>query len=179
MADPSKREYAGNLLNALAKAYAMRPVQSNRELAERIEDYILYCSDNQVLPTVEGLALYCGYSRSTFFDWRSGRNHGFRDEPEPGLTTSALVEKAYTLLQSFDADMAMNGRVSPVGYIFRAKANWRYDDRATIEIVQDNGGLRRPLTPEEIARNLPEPMDTSDILKNLPDNGDFDGQEGA
>lgn len=175
MSDPTKREYAGNLLHALAMSFKMKPVQSNQELAERIEDYIQYCSECQILPTMEGLALYCGYSRSTLFDWKSGRNHGFNDTVS-GFTTSALVEKAYTILQAFDADMAMNAKVSPVSYIFRAKANWRYDDRVTVEVTQDNGNMRPPLTPEEIARNLPDVL-PEDIIRNLPEGDYGDGGE--
>lgn len=157
MADPSKREYAGKLLSALADSFTMRPVQSNAELAERIKDYITFCSERQVLPTLEGMALYCGYSRDTFRDWRIGRNKGFKDV-ESGLTTSLLVQKAVTLLESFDADMAMNGRVTPVSYIFRAKANFNYEDRTSIEIVNDNN-LSQPMTTEEIVKNLVEPDD--------------------
>lgn len=158
MADPTKREYAGKLLGALTDSFKMRPVQSNAELAARIEDFFRFIAERQVLPTLEGLALYCGYSRATMQDWRTGRNRGFSDRYF-GLTTSDIVEKANTLLQAFDADMAMNGRVTPVSYIFRAKANWAYQDAVTLEVVDGANGLRPALTAEEIAKNLPDPDD--------------------
>lgn len=97
MADPSKREYAGNLLLALSDAYRMEPVRSNRELAERIEDYFRFCGERQILPTMEGMALYCGFSRQTFNDWLHDRNHGFADR-FLGFSTSDIVKKASTFL---------------------------------------------------------------------------------
>ena len=157
MGDPSKREYAGVVLTALTDSFKMKPVQSNAELAERMEDYLRFIAERQVLPTLEGMALYCGYSRDTFKDWRLGRNKGFRDEGA-GFTTSTLVKRAIAVLESFDADMAMSGKVTPVTYIFRAKSVFGYEDRTTIELAQDDR-ISRPLTPEEIIKNLPDPMD--------------------
>ena len=68
----------------------------------------------------------------------------------------------------FDADMAMRQKVSPVTYIFRAKAISGYEDRHIVEI-EANDTSSRPLTPEEIAKNLPEMIDDGmiDLLNEV------------
>ena len=167
MADPEKREYASHLLKALTDSFKMEPVKSNQEMADRMIQYFEFSAERKTLPTMEGMALFLGYSRPTLRDWRTGRNKGFSDL-YLGLSTSQLVQKALTVLESFDADMAMRQKVSPVTYIFRAKAISGYEDRHVIEI-EANDTSSRPLTPEEIAKNLPEMIDDGmiDLLNEV------------
>ena len=162
--DPEAREYGSDVLCDLRKALRMPHVKSNQELLERIDRYFDIVQHRRVPPSVEEMALYCGYSVATLNDWKHGRNHGFSDQPEPGLTTSEIIKKAYDLIHSYHANMAQIGRENPLIYIFRSKCYHNMVEKQEISILPEDNGLRKPLTPEEIARNLPR----LDYMDNLP-----------
>lgn len=155
MASDEKRAYAARVIGELRKSWRMPKVNSNKELLERLDAYFDMIETREIPPTVEEMSLYCGYTSSTLSDWQSGHNKGFRDEPEPGLTTSHIVKKAKELLHSFDAVMAETGQINFLAYCFRSKNYYGMTDKQEITISPDNG-LRAPLTPEEIAKNLPD-----------------------
>lgn len=151
--DPEARRFGAELLGNLRKAFKMPPVRSNRELMERIDQYFSIVQGRAVPPSVEELALYCGYSVSTLSDWKRGKNHGFSDS---GFTTSVLIKKALDLIHAYHANMAQVGCENPIIYIFRAKCYHEMVEKQEITFTQDeNNGLRPPMTMEEIRKNLP------------------------
>lgn len=155
MSDDNKRDFSANLIDTLVDALKMPRVESNAELADRIVAYLNLCTEKRIPPTWEGLGLYVGYSRSTLWDWASGRNKGFSDV-ESGLTTSALVKKARELFAAFDATMAITGNINPIPYIFRSTNYYGLINKSTVAIEPQADLMRPPATPEEIAKNLPE-----------------------
>lgn len=169
--DPAAREYGANVLSDLRKAMRMPHVNSNQELMGRIDRYFDIVQNRRVPPSVEEMALYCGYSVATLNDWKTGKNHGFSDRPEPGLTTSEIIKKAFDLIHAYHANMAQIGQENTLVYIFRAKCYHGMVEKQEISISPENNGLRPPLTPEEIARNLPE----LDYTENLPSAFDMEG----
>lgn len=162
MADDGKRAFAAQVIGELRKSWIQPKVNSNRELVERIDQYFAMIEEREVPPTVEEMALYCGYTASTLQDWQSGRNQGFKDEPEPGLTSSTIIKKAKEFLHAFDAIMAETGKMNFLTYCFRSRNYYGMVNETVVTVAPDNG-LRQSLTPEEIAKNLPEPMYTDDI----------------
>lgn len=162
MSSDEKRLVAAEAMSVLRKSWKMSKVNSNQELLERIDAYFDMVEDRAIPPTIEEMSLYCGYTSATLHDWQSGKNHGFKDEPEPGLTTSLIIKKAKELLHSFDAVMAELGCINFLAYCFRSKNYYGMTDKQEIT-VSASDGTRQPLSPEEIAKNLPEPVYTDDI----------------
>lgn len=163
--NPEARSLVGQVLGEYRKAFLMPKVNSNSELIDRLDKFFEMAEQRQIPPTIQEMALYCGYTSSTFKDWRDGRNKGFPDEGGATPPTSAIVKKAVEILHGMDMVLTQSGKINPVAYIWKAK-NW-YGERDVQEIVVTPSGDRTvPLTPEEIAKNLPDPDDLSDLDPN-------------
>lgn len=161
MASDEKRNFAAQTIGILRRSWKMPKVNSNRELMDRIDEYFEMIEGRAVPPTVEEMALYCGYTSKTFSDWVTGRNNGFSDL-ECGFSTSDIAKKSREFLHAFDAVMAETGRINFLAYCFRSKNYYGMTDKQEVIVTANDGG-RAALTPEEIAKNLPEPMYTDDI----------------
>lgn len=84
-------------------------------------------------------------------------NKGFRDEPLPGISTKLIAKKALEMVHATDAVLTESGKMNPVTYIFRSKNYYGMSDRQEIVVSASADDSNEPLTPEEIAKNLPEP----------------------
>lgn len=159
--NPQARTTLALAIAATRTAFKMPRVTSNKELVQRLDEYFELAENRQIPPTVEEMALYCGYTTKTLADWKTGRNKGFKDV-EAGLTTSSIIQKAYEMMHNIDAVMVETGGMNVVSYIFRAKNYHGMTDKQEITVATDNG-MRPALTPEEIVKNLPEPTDTVNV----------------
>ena len=160
--NPEARSLVGQVLHEYRKAFMMTKVNSNQELIDRLAEFFEMAEQRQIPPTIQEMALYCGYTSSMFRDWRDGRHKGFSDEGGATPPTGVIVKKAVEILHGMDMVLTQSGKINPVAYIWKAK-NW-YGERDVQEIVVTPSGERtQPLTPEEIAKNLPEPLDTTDV----------------
>lgn len=161
-ANPEARSLVGQILGEYRKAFMMPKVNSNAELIKRLDDFFAMAQERQIPPTIQEMALYCGYTAQTLNDWKNGRNKGFCDTDNLTPSTSVIIKKAIEILHGMDMVLTQSGKINPVAYIWKAK-NW-YGERDVQEIVVTPSGDRTvPLTPEEIAKNLPEPADTVDV----------------
>ena len=156
LADPESMSLVGKAILAGRLAMRMTPVQSNAELQERLDEYFQMAQRREIPPTVEEMALYCGYTTEALHGWRNGRRKGFDDEPEPGLTTAHLIKKAMDLMHNVDAVLTEAGKLNTVAYIFRSKNYYGMTDRQEITISPAENSTA-PLSAEEIARRLPDP----------------------
>ena len=108
---------------------------------ERIEEYFSTCSKCDALPTVEGLSLALGVDRSTLWNW--GRGDGCT------RGTTEAVQRAKTLLSAIDAQLASQGKIQPVTYIFRSKNFYGLTDRVEIS-AESKGTDLSMLSREEL-----------------------------
>lgn len=162
VSNPEARSLVGQILGEYRKAFMMPKVNSNAELIERLDDFFSMAQERQIPPTIQEMALYCGYTAQTLNDWKNGRLKGFCDSDNSTPSTAVIIKKAIEILHGMDMVLTQSGKINPVAYIWKAK-NW-YGERDVQEIVVTPSGDRTvPLTPEEIAKNLPEPMDTVDV----------------
>ena len=152
---PEGMSLIGKAILAGRMAMRMPPVQSNAELQERLDEYFRMAEQREIPPTVEEMALYCGYTAQTFKDWRAGRNKGFPDE-KPGVKTSTICKKAMDLMHQIDAVLTESGKLNTVAYIFRSKNYYDMADRQEITITPSENSTA-PLSAEEIAARLPDP----------------------
>ena len=154
--DPESMSLIGKAILAGRRAMQMPPVQSNAELQERLDEYFQMAQYREIPPTVEEMALYCGITSQTFRDWRAGRRKGFPDEPQPGLTSAMICKKAMDLMHQIDAVLTESGKLNTVAYIFRSKNYYDMVDKQEITVSPPENSTA-PLSPEEIARRLPDP----------------------
>jgi len=118
---------------------------------ERIEEYFRICSERDALPTVEGMSLALGVSRSTLWEWGRGNNCT--------RGTTEAVQRAKTLLSALDAELAVRGKIQPVAYIFRSKNYYGLSDKVEIS-APSNTFDSSLLTREELeARYNPNIID--------------------
>lgn len=153
--DPAKRKTAGELLYELCKDMKLPRCKSNAEFVERIEEYFVMISAKEFYPTIEHLALYCGYSTRGFLELRNGNRRGHTDKTEMGDTTQEIVNRAVEAVHAFDAGMAYKGEVNFLTYCFRSKNYYNMHDKTEIAIGPSDR-LSKPQTPEEIAAMLPD-----------------------
>ncbi len=154
MASDEKRERCSYVLAQYAHTLQMKKVRSNEELINRGFDYFKFCADRKLVPTVEGLASFCGINIRTLLAWQKKELHGFNDGE---METSEIVDQLKGILDAVDGDLALSGEISAIAWIFRRKVLNRWIEAQKIEIETTGGEEKPPLSAEEIARRLPDP----------------------
>lgn len=130
----------------------LAPVKSDEELCERLNYFFATCAETQQLPTVEKMANCCGYHRNTLFDWESGTKGGFSPH------TGEIIHKAKQILAGIDAELAQEGKIQPVVYLFRSKNFYGMKDQQDVVVTPNTGGIDRvdAATIEAKYAELPE-----------------------
>ena len=108
-------------------------ISDEKQVEERIEWYFNHCADNEMKPTVKGLCNAIGISRNTLRTWY---NEEYR-----GATHSAMIKKAYDLLEELWEDYMLNGKINPVSGIFLGRNHWGYQDKIDLVVTPNNGQL--------------------------------------
>lgn len=143
------RALVGKLLREVYTAYKQTPVKSDDELRDRINEYFNWCGTDNIIPTVEEMSLYVGYTSSTLWDWENGRNKGFSSE------TSAIIKNAKEFLKSFDAKLVIAGKMNFLAYCFRAKNYYGMADKQEVVLSQGNA-LGDQLSEQELQKKYIE-----------------------
>ena len=162
MENEEGRSFLAEAVRAGRLAFKMKPVQSNAELLERIDQYFETVENRRVPPTVEEFGLFIGYTSHQLFDWMSGHSRGFPDQPYPGCTTANVCQKVVNLLHTLDAAQVAKNQMNSVAYIFRSKNYYGMVDKQ--EITVEASQKDQPLSPDEIAKRLAPPDDTVDLI---------------
>lgn len=146
---PQPGENANNVKHTMRIASLPLIDQTDkREVTERIEQYFDICIEDDMRPTVAGLALALGTNRTSLFEWKAGKIQRIPEE------VSALVDRAIAILNAEQEEAVANsGNI--VGSIFLMKNSFEeYTDRR--EIVHKVE--QRQLTQDELierAKQLP------------------------
>ena len=114
-------------------------MENTSEVEQRISDYFRICSEDDIKPSVESLALAFDVSRFVLYDWLNDRT-GNKLNKESKHT----LQKAYNLINSYYAHMMNNGKINPVAGIFLLKNNMGYKDTTDYIITanqENNIGL--------------------------------------
>ena len=151
--DTEKGDNARYLRHALSSVN-LPPIDisNEKQVADRIEWYFEHCADEDMKPTVMGMANALGIDRRTLYDWGRGK---FRD-----ATHSPVVKRAYAVLEELYEDYMLNGKINPVSGIFLGKNHFNYTDKQDI-VVTPNNPLEQKRTAAELAEEygdeLPPP----------------------
>ena len=158
--DP-KRVQLSRALYAYAGTLHKRPVQSNAELLERAEEYFKYCADWNLYPTMEGLAVYLGYSHEMYHRWTQMSGERFKDGDIP---TSDILERIRGIIEAIDGDLVVSGAIPAVPWIFKRKAQSGWSDAPRPDNNLMQGADPDCLSPEQIIKILPYLPSDDDII---------------
>ncbi len=139
----------GKLLREVYVAYKQEKVKSDDELRDRINEYFEWCGRENIIPTVEEMSLYTGFTSATLWDWENGRNKGFSSE------TSEIIKNAKEFLKSFDAKLVIAGKLNFLAYCFRAKNYYGMADKQEVVLSQGNA-LGDQLSDSELQKKYLE-----------------------
>lgn len=157
--DSEKKEIAKTVGSNVLAFYqmGMNRVKTATELQERIMEFFEVCASTGQFPTVEKMCLAIGYDRRTVWDWETERHCGLIQDSK--CPVSDIVKRAKEFLASYDAEVAMNGKLNPVLYIFRSKNYYNLQDKQEIAI-EPKQTFAEQKTMEEIAASVPELLDS-------------------
>lgn len=132
--DDDKRVFIGkSLQNILAISRAFdEPVRTDEALIARLGWFFESCANTNQLPTVEKMCLAIGWPRETVFEIIQGIQRGFSSD------TADILKKAKNLIASLDAELAQEGKIQPVVYLFRAKNYYGMRDQQEMVLTPNN-----------------------------------------
>lgn len=117
------------LLNAMeALKHPRVDVKDPKAIQERITDYLNFCVEKDISPTVQGCANWLGVAVATLSAWYQGA----RATPEHQL----VAAKFYAIVQDIWAQDMHEGDINNIAGIFVGKSMFGYKD--TQEIVVTN-----------------------------------------
>lgn len=147
--DPSDMKQTLSIMNEFRRMAVKRP-SNGEELFDRFNQYLLYCEQVGFKPTMESWCVAGGFTREAFRSWKAG-TRGDKSMQDVALQ----ISEAFAAI---DADLAMNNKVYPATYIFRAKNYHGMKDETEVTVTPNNP-LGEVISVEEIEKKyeyLPE-----------------------
>lgn len=95
-------------------------ISDPEQVEQRINDYFVFCIENDRKPNMVGMANWLGVDRDTVKTWKTGE---YRSS-----THSAVIKKAINILEELWVDYMQNGKVNPASGIFLGKNMFGYKD---------------------------------------------------
>lgn len=129
-------------------------LSDNQAVEDRMYEYFTICEEDDMKPSVAGLALAFDIDRRRLWEIREGK-------AGKNPAVSETLKKAMKLLDLQMVDYMQNGKINPVSGIFLMKNNFGYADKQEIVVTPQN-----PLGPEPNVKELEEkyrdsvPIDT-------------------
>lgn len=120
------------------------------EVRERIGQYFGICTEDDMKPSVSGMALAFGVNRKTLWAWVNGVDCKYLSEE-----TRNLIKKAYEILTTQMENYMQNGKINPVAGIFLMKNNMDYRDQQEVTLTPGNP-LGNETSPEELQKKYIE-----------------------
>lgn len=125
---PEDKAMVSRMLGEARLALKQQKPKSDEELEERIDGYFEFCQTRGVIPTVEEMCLYIGYTRQYVQRIRAGIDRGFSPR------TKVIFDRMMEFMATFDAKLVMAGKVRDAVYIFRGKNYHDMKDQQEVTI---------------------------------------------
>ena len=106
-------------------------LKSVEEVTQRIKDYFTICAEDDMKPSVAGLALAMDIDRRYLWELREGRKG-----KNPAVADT--LKKAMKILDLQMVDYMQNGKINPVSGIFLMKNNFGYADKQEVVVTPNN-----------------------------------------
>lgn len=128
-------------------------VEADRRYADDIdamEMYFALCAQDDMKPSVAGMALAFGVDRKTIWAWANGV-----DSKTLPAESRNLIKKAYQLLNAQMESYMQNGKINPVAGIFLMKNNMGYADKQEV-VLTPNQQLGDQVPAEDLEKKYLE-----------------------
>lgn len=125
-------ELYANTIRNMMEFYKQEPVLNDNELCDRLVWYFSRCADTGQLITFEKMCIAMGYEKAWLSDIISGRRSGFSPD------TAKILKKATEFVASCDGELALQSKIQPVVYMFRAKNFYDMADKQEHIITPNN-----------------------------------------
>ena len=119
-------------------------------VTERIGNYFRICAEDDMKPSVAGMALAFGVDRKTLWCWCNGVDSAYI--PAESRTT---LKKAYQFLNAQMENYMQNGKINPVAGIFLMKNNMGYADKQEV-VLTPNQQLGDQVPAEDLEKKYLE-----------------------
>ena len=106
-------------------------LKSVDEVTQRIRTYFEICAEDDMKPSVAGLALAMDIDRRYLWEIREGKKG---KNPE----VADVLKKAMKILDLQMVDYMQNGKINPVSGIFLMKNNFGYADKQEVVLTPNN-----------------------------------------
>lgn len=111
-----------------------KPDMTNKEeVDKRIKEYMQLCIDDDIKPSMEGMALAFDVDRKTIWCWANGVDSKYLPDE---VRTS--IKKVYKLLNAQFVNYAQDGKMDRSVAIFLMKNNYGYKDETEVVVKPDN-----------------------------------------
>ena len=136
----------------------------------RLNDFFMLYGQNDMKPTVAGMAMALGMDRRRLWEIKTGANIGSSNH-QMDLPPRVVdcIKKAYFLLENLWETYMNSGKVNPVAGIFLGKNNYGYQDK-TEYVLTPNTQSDNDYSADEIR----ERYIAADQQKKLTDSNDED-----
>ena len=167
-----KKEDISRIIQESVQFFKRKPVKTNEELAERLNEYFHDCVETGQIPTVEDMCLALGVTRNAVWTWENG----VQTNPE----RAAMVQKAKEILAAIDAKLVAEGKIPQVTYIFRAKNYFGMRDQQEVVLTPNQNPLGDTVDTERLKQKYLENtygMSEDITIEVLPEHTNKDNLE--
>ena len=106
-------------------------LKSVEEVTQRIVDYFSICAEDDMKPSVAGLALAMDIDKTYLWEIRVGKKGKNPDVAD-------AIKKAMKILDLQMVDYMQNGKINPVSGIFLMKNNFGYADKQEVVLTPNS-----------------------------------------
>lgn len=160
-----KKEEVTRIVKESVQYFRRKGVKTNEEIAEGLDQYFADCVANGQIPTVEDMALALGTTRQTLWEWENK----VTQNPE----RAEMINRAKEIIAAIDAKLAVEGKITPVTYIFRSKNYYGMRDQQEVVLSPVNP-LGEDVDTEKLKQKYLENtygiLDEPEITIENPDN---------
>ena len=143
-----KKEEISRIIQESVQFFKRKPVKTNEEIAERLNEYFHDCVETGQIPTVEDMCLALGVTRNTVWTWE----HAVQTNPE----RAEMVQKAKEILAAVDAKLVSEGKIPQVTYIFRSKNYFGMRDQQEVVLTPNVDPLGESVDTERLKQKYLE-----------------------
>ena len=131
------------------------------DVAKRLTEYFQLHADNDMKPTVMGMAMALGLDRRRLWEIRTGASKGGNTEYDLPTLTLDYIKNAYKTMENLWENYMQNNKINVVAGIFLGKNNFGYQDK-TEYVVTPNTNSDSDYSTDDIRKRYA--IDSSERL---------------
>lgn len=113
-------------------------LHDEKAVQDRLNEYFDFMIQNDMKPSVSGMAMALGLDRRRLWEIKTGNTQG--SGAMGGLSSlpqgvTDLIKKAYQLLECLWEDYMLNGKINPMAGVFLGVNNYGYQDVKKVDVT--------------------------------------------